>query len=156
MRAASVLLIGLCFLLVTAPPAGAEEDGIRALPVPAATILAGQVIAPQDLGERQFRTTPRSLSGIALDAAEIAGKETRRTLMAGRPIPLSALRKPLAVKRGDKVTATYEEAGLSISTQLTALEDGAVGDRIEARNVSSGLTLEAEVQGPGTLKVSSE
>lgn len=130
--------------------------GIRLLPVPAVTIPAGQVMSSSDLTQRKFQTTPRSLSGVATEVTEITGKETRRRLLAGRPIPLSALATPLAVKRGSKVTASYVEAGLSISTQLLALEDGGVGDIISLRNTSTGMVVNAEILSDGGIAVKSE
>ncbi len=109
-----------------------------------------------DLMERQFKTTPRSLLGIATKPDEIAGKEARRPLQAGKPIPLSALMKPLAVRRGSKVAASYSEAGLSISTQLLALEDGSVGDHISLRNMATGAVVNAEILANGALVVRGE
>jgi flagella basal body P-ring formation protein FlgA len=148
-------LAGLLLLFaLTAVPAAAEgNDGIRALPVPVSTIPAGQIVGYADLSDRKFQTTPRSLMGIAMTAAEIAGLEARRTLQAGRPIPLSALTKPLAVRRGTKVTASYEETGFSISAQLMALEDGAAGDVITARNIDSGAIVRVTVLQDGKLAV---
>lgn len=140
-----------------AAPASAEESGgIRLLPVPADSIAAGEVITADDLTQRRFKTTPRSLSGIATERGEIAGKEARRPLQAGRPIPLSALIKPLAVRQGEKVTASYEDAGLSISTELLALEDGSTGDVISLRNMTTGIVVRAEVLAGGRLAVRSE
>jgi flagella basal body P-ring formation protein FlgA len=143
-------------LLLWMPAARAWADGIRLLPVPSATIGAGQIIGSDDVSERRFKTTPRSLSGIATEKDDITGKMARRPLQAGRPIPLSALMKPLSVRRGSKVTATFAEAGLSISIQLTALEDGAIGDVITARNVSTGATVQATVIAAGQLAVSAQ
>lgn len=139
------------------PPAAAQDGhGIRQLPVPVAAIAAGDIIRADDLTQRKFKTTPRSLSGIAMTADEIAGKEARRSLRAGRPIPLSAIMTPLAVRRGERVTAFYEDAGLSISTELLALEDGSTGDIISLRNISTGLVVRAEVLEGGRLAVRSE
>ena len=157
MRACGRLTAVLILLVNSACFARADAGtGIRLLPVPASTILAGQVISPGDLTQRKFQTTPRSLSGVATESNEITGKEARRRLLAGRPIPLSALAKPLAVKRGSKVTASYVEAGLSISTQLLALEDGGVGDMISLRNTSTGMIVSAEILVDGGIAVKGE
>jgi flagella basal body P-ring formation protein FlgA len=60
------------------------------------------------------------------------------------------------VRRGAKVAASYSEAGLSISTQLVALEDGGVGDQISLRNTATGLIVNAEILANGTLIVRGE
>jgi flagella basal body P-ring formation protein FlgA len=142
--------------LLSYPALADGSAGIRLLPVPALAVAAGHVISPADLAERKFRTTPRSLLGIATRTDEIAGKEARRPLQAGKPIPLSALMKPLAVRRGAKVAASYAEAGLSISTQLLALEDGSIGDHISLRNTATGSIVSAEILANGALAVRGE
>jgi flagella basal body P-ring formation protein FlgA len=151
-------LTAVVILLASSAWFAQAETGtaIRLLPVPASTIPAGQVISSDDLTLRKFQTTPRSLSGVATETSEITGKEARRRLLAGRPVPLSALMKPLAVKRGSKVTASYVEDGLSISTQLLALEDGGVGDMISLRNTSTGVIVNAEILLDGGIAVTSE
>jgi flagella basal body P-ring formation protein FlgA len=133
-----------------------DSAGIRLLPVPSTAIAPGDVIAASDLMQRKFMTTPRSLRGIALSEDEIIGKEARRSLRAGRPIHLSALMKPLAVRQGEKVTASYEESGFSISTKLLALEDGSTGDVISLRNLTTGVIVRAEVREDGKLAVKNE
>lgn len=153
MRALPALAIILILGVITAPKAVGSEGSIKSLPVPAVTLLPGQVVQPSQLTQRKFRTTPRSLTGVATEASEVTGKEVRRRLLAGRPIALSALSKPTAVRRGNKVTVSYEEDGFSISTQAVALEDGATGDVIEARNAATGSVIQAEVLASGTLAV---
>lgn len=132
---------------------GPRAEGIRPLPVPAVTIPAGHVMTAADLTQRRFQTTRRSLTGIATKTKEIAGKETRRTLPAGRPIPLSALTEPIAVRRGDKAMVSYAEAGFSISASVIVLEDGSAGSMIGARNVETGQIIRAEVLPGGKLVV---
>lgn len=149
--AATVMLLS-----AAVSPARAEGAGIRLLPVPSATISAGEIVSASDLTERKFQTTPRSLSGIATEAGEITGKQARRRLLAGRPVPLSALTRPLSVRRGAKVNASYQDAGLSISTQVMALEDGAAGDTIDTRNLATGALVRAEVLQDGSLAVKGE
>lgn len=150
--AASLLLLAVSTCGAKAEPSSA----VRALPVPMSTIPAGQVIRASDLTERKFHTTSRSLLGMATSLSEIEGKEARRRLQAGKPVPLAAVMKPIAVRRGMKVTASYEDAGLSISTQLVALEDGSSGDIISLRNVATGTLVSGEILGDGAIRVQRE
>lgn len=144
----------LVWLSVMVTSGGAKSgSGITELPVPASNIPAGHIVEAADITNRKFHTTPRSLSGIALSASDVSGRETRRNLIAGRPIPLSALIKPLAVHRGAKVIALFEEDGFTITAQLLALEDGAEGDTIAVRNIDSGAIIRAKVQKDGRLAV---
>jgi flagellar basal body P-ring formation protein FlgA len=151
------LTVGLLSISFSISSAWADSsNAIRALPVPASAIPAGHVISSADLTERKFHTTSRSLSGIAITAVEIEGMEARRRLQAGKPIPVSALTKPISVRRGMKVTASYVEDGLSISTQLVALDDGSKGDVIPLRNSATGAVVNAEIKDDGRLAVRAE
>lgn len=129
------------------------ESQILSLPVPVSTIYPGQSISEDQLMSRQFRTTAKSRSGIATDILQIIGKEARSRLVAGKPISLKVLRTALAIRKGDTTTASYEEDGFSISTSVVALQDGAAGDIIGARNLSTGTVVQARVMAGGRLLV---
>lgn len=136
--------------------ASGEVVIVRNLPVPRETLLPGDVITPEQLTERQFQTTDRSVRGVATSAEEILGKETRRRLVAGMPIALGGLGTPLAVRRGAGAIAYYREDGFSISTSVIALADGVEGDVIDVRAVETGATLKAQVLPGGELAVVGE
>lgn len=154
MMRASIVLLTLAALCADCRTAASAT--VRSLPVPADTIYPGQAIAASQLMMRKFQTTDTSLSGIATDADAITGKEARRRLPAGKPIPLSVLQTPLAVRRGATAAASYDEDGLSISTTVTILQDGAVGDIIDARNMSTGAVIKVVVLADGSVKVDTE
>jgi flagella basal body P-ring formation protein FlgA len=89
--------------------------------------------------------------GFATATSEIVGKQARRRLVAGKPIPLSSLLPPFAVRRGASIAAIYEEDGFAIATTLIALQDGVVGDVIDARNAVSGTIVQGVIAADGTL-----
>jgi flagellar basal body P-ring formation protein FlgA len=155
-RFRTLVAIVLAHAASTLSAVAQDSGGIRLLPVPSTAIAAGDIISASNITQRKFKTTTRSLRGVALSAEEITGKEARRDLRAGKPIPLSALMKPLAVRQGEKVTVSYEESGFSISTKLMALEDGSTGDVISLRNLTTGIIVRAEVQENGKLAVKNE
>ncbi len=133
--------------------ASSAAAGIRELPVPAVTIYQNSIIPESAVSERQFHTSPASLAGIALSRDQIVGKQARRRLVAGKPIPLSALGEPIAVRRGQVITAVYTEDGIAISASAVALQDGAEGEVITARNSASGAIVEGVVKKDGSLQV---
>ncbi len=151
-----ILAAALCLLAFGVNGIRAQAANIRSLPVPVATIYPGQAITASQLTKRRFQTTAGSLSGIATDTREITGKEARRRLPAGKPIPVSVLQIPLAVKRGATAVASYDEAGLSISMPVTILQDGAAGEMIEARNMTTGAVIKVVVTAGGRVQVSGE
>ena len=140
--------------LVLAWEAVSATAEIRGLPVPTKTIPLNAIITGEQVTDRRFKVTATSINGFATERSELIGKQARRRLLAGKPVPLAALAEPVAVRRGAAVTATYQEDGFSISTSLIALQDGAAGETIEARNVATGSTVRATVRTDGTLAVS--
>ena len=129
---------------------------IRDLPVPSVTIYPNDIISGSLLVDRRFHVTATSVVGFATSWAGIVGMQSRRRLSAGKPIPLAALSIPVAVRRGAMVSARYSELGFSISASLIALQDGAAGDVIDAKNTASGVLVRALVRPDGTLHVSGE
>ena len=57
------------------------------------------------------------------------------------------------VKRGDIVTILAEIKGLTVRVNGNALTDGHRGDEIRVKNQRSKRILQAEVIGPGTVRV---
>ncbi len=146
-----VLSLALLFAMPMA--ASPAWGGIRDLPVPNATIYPETVITDSQIVPRSFHVTDTSTNGFVTDMDQVIGKQARRRLIAGKPIPLSAISAPFAVRRGGIVTATYEEEGFSISTTLIALSDGVAGDVIQARNPETGIVLPVAVQDDGSVAV---
>lgn len=129
---------------------------VRELPVPTVTIYPNDIITGSLLTERRFRVTSTSVTGFVTDRAGLIGKQARRRLAAGKPIPLAALGTPVAVRRGATVSAAYSEPGFSISASLVAMQDGTAGDVIAAKNAATGAMVRAMVQSDGTLLVTGE
>ncbi len=140
-------------LMVLVGVASAMASEVRDLPVPVATIYPDSVIASRDLRLRTFKTSPGSLTGIAVSLTEIAGKQARRRLVAGKPIPVAALAEPQVVRKGEQVSAVFTEEGLSIIATVSALENGSAGDTIRARNAATGVIVSGVVQLDGTVRV---
>lgn len=152
-RITACLLSLMAFCMECQPVQAAT---VRSLPVPAETIYPGQAITASQLTKRKFQTTANSLNGIVTEASEITGKASRRRLPAGKPIPLSVLQAPLMVRRGATTVASYDDAGLSISTPVTTLQDGAAGDMIDARNMSTGAIIKVIVGPDGGVRVNAK
>lgn len=152
MRALVATLL-VAALAVSAATTAAAEVLIRALPVPATTIHPGEVIAPEQLVMRQFRTTPDSITGVITEAADAIGKQARGHLTAGKPIVVTKLGAPVLIRRGQRMTAHYRERGFSISTSVIALSDGIEGSIIDARGVDTGALIKVEVLEGGELTV---
>ncbi len=134
---------------------GGQVDEAVELPVPTSRIAAGSVLRPQDV--HMARVSTSLVRGeVARSLREAVGMQTRRQLMAGQPLASGDLMRPAVVQRDSLVQMTLENGGLSLVGQGVALESGATGERIRVRNPSSRAVLEAEVIGPGRVRISPE
>jgi flagellar basal body P-ring formation protein FlgA len=148
---AQFALSAVIALLLNASASNADD--IRTLPVPAGTIYPTDVITSAVVVDRRFKVTSTSVMGFATQRSEIIGKQARRRLAAGKPIPLSALGMPRLIRKGDLVSSAYRGSGFSIVATLTALQDGGEGETIAARNTETGRIVHALVIADGTLAV---
>lgn len=116
------------------------------------TLAAGHLLRQEDV------TTQAVWMGDAAthyleDIALAVGKQTRRMIAAGMPLPLQGLRSPRAVRRGATITVALARGPLAVRVGGVALQDGAVGDRIQARNHSSRRIVEGVIGDDGVLMV---
>ena len=123
------------------------------MPVPTVTIYPGDGISAQLLRERRFSDRFMALGGYFHDNHKLVGKVARRTLVRGKPIPLSSVRAPFAVRNGQLVTLLYQSGALSIVAKAVSLKSAAAGEYIATRNVDTGRTVSGMVQPDGSILV---
>lgn len=140
------LLVGVAFLSA----ATAGEMGVAI--VPGTIIYPGQEIAAGQVHAVDV-TNPNLIEGYARSVDEVQGMITTRTLLPGRTIMLSALRRPFTIKRGDKAKLVYDNGVLRITASGTPLADGNTGDLVRARNTDSGVIISGTVMADGTILV---
>lgn len=135
--------------------ASARIDVIATGPVVVARHAAtrGSVLTAADLRVEERELTGLA-GGFATSLADAVGKETRATLAAGAPVPLSAIASPVLVRRGDLVTVVVETPGMRLSTPGEALEPGIAGAAIRVKNRQSQQELSGQVIERGTVLVS--
>jgi flagella basal body P-ring formation protein FlgA len=118
--------------------------------VPTRRIGAGEVLRADDL--RIERVRAERAQGLA-DPATVAGLALRRPVAPGQPLLAADLARPAVVVRNAAVLMAITAPGMTISAQGRALQDGAVGEVIRVQNVASRAVLEAEVLGPGRVRI---
>jgi len=142
-------------LVLTALSGAAElsqaEDTMLA--VPNVTIYPGDVITDAQIVERAFAPGTTGKLPVVGQRALVVGKIARRTLLPGKPIPQYGVKDPDVISRGGAVIAMFKVGGLTITSTVTPLRSGQVGDVIEARNTDSGQIIRGVVQADGTLRV---
>lgn len=127
-------------------------DQMQEVPMVKFRMTAGQVITEDDVAWQKIPTS-RLTRDTVLAKEDIIGKTPSRTLTTARIIKADDLRVPPVVIRQSTVHMNYASKNLSIQAVGQALEDGAVGDKIRVRNVSSGTTLEGIVTASGQVQV---
>jgi flagella basal body P-ring formation protein FlgA len=131
---------------------GGQVVDVVSLPVLATRLPAGAIPGPDDLRMARVRVAAVQTE-VAREPGAAIGMQLKRPLPAGVPIPLSELMRPTEVGRGAPVRMTLDAGGLSVSGEGIALEQGAAGDRIRVRNISSQAVLEAMVVRTGVVRV---
>ncbi len=85
--------------------------------------------------------------------ADVIGKAAIRPLAAQSAIRITAVRRPFAVHKGDRVMIEARQGNLSIQTVGVTKSHGEMGQTITVSNVDSGKELRATVVAPGVVRV---
>ena len=118
---------------------------VRSLPR-GATVREGDVELQNDVATDAGATVFHTL-------AEVMGRETTRSIAAGRPVAQESLRTPLMVHRGDVVTVHVSSSGIHIRTAARARDDGSQGDLIAVESMQDRKTYFARVSGIREVEV---
>ena len=157
------LLLALC-----ASPAAAQGfENLEQLEMQLAAALGaniGEPGGPAHPIDRRLKLaacpTPATIEPPALGAATIRcaplGWRIRVPLTRGATAPASVAgpassepRGAPVIRRGDRVELLVQGAGFTVSTALTAEQDGAPGDRIRLRGDRAAAPVTAEVTADG-------
>jgi len=123
------------------------------LPVPRITIYPGDVISADQLVDRAFLAHSVARTSVFEDQRALVGKVARRTLLPGQPVPVNAIRDPYLVNQGKSSLVVFETAGLTITMQAIALQNGVAGDVVTLRNPESGVIIQGMVERDGTVRL---
>lgn len=132
--------------------ADAAMADVRMAVVPKQIIYPGEEIEAAQLEEVEV-TNPNLAKGYAERISAVTGLVTRKTLLPGRIILVSALREPFAVSRGSTVQLVFDDGSLVIRAAGTPLEDAAIGELIKVRNKDSGVIVSGTVMADGSVHV---
>lgn len=87
------------------------------------------------------------------DFSQVVGKQLRRSLSTGLPVPGSAVGEPIVVSSGELIEVESVAGSISVKTAGRALSGGAVGDLINVELLSSRKRLSATVVGPLQVRI---
>ena len=112
----------------------------------------GTLLDAADLATLRVRLAVSHVAVVEL-AEQARGMALRHSVAPGQPIPLADLVRPPAVVRGALVAMQLDAAGITLTAQAQALDDGAVGERIRVLNPASRAVLSALIDAPGHVHV---
>ena len=92
--------------------------------------------------------------GYYVRPEDVIGMELRRTLRPGEILTPANIKAPALVTSGDRVLLVADSGGVRVAMQGEALQEGAAGERVQVRNLSSRRVVEGEVVARGLVKVS--
>jgi flagella basal body P-ring formation protein FlgA len=122
-----------------------------------ATVARKQLPRGHVLKDEDLEVVPMPshlLNGATSEPPErLIGSELSSSLKSGEPVLRHQLKRPIVVKRGDRVAVTVEGPSLVVQTTGLAQADGRVGDRIVVRTIASGARLQAEISGLGRVRI---
>lgn len=90
---------------------------------------------------------------LATNLSEVIGRSAVRPLQANLPIRLAMVKKPYAVRKGDRVAIEARHGGLSIQVTGVTKSSGELGQSITVANLDSGKELRAKIVAPGVVRV---
>lgn len=148
---ANLMLVTEDKVLSAAPISGRYQQTVS-LPVLKRQMRSGEQITQSDLDYMEFPLA-RTRSDAVTDTVQLIGQTPRGTISQNRPIRLSELSAPAAVKKNALVVMRYKSPSMEISTSGQALTNGATGDIIEVRNLISRQIVRAVVDNATTVSV---
>jgi len=125
---------------------------MQELTVPARPLAAGEVVGAADL--RVTRIHAGSWAGeLARSPEQIIGLAPRRPLAKGQPILAADLERPVLVRKGAGVRMILAAPGIALTAEGIATAPAGMGERVRVLNPGSRMLVEAEVTGPGQVRV---
>lgn len=120
--------------------------------VAARRLAAGDVLRPDDVRLLRLRAE-RVRPGTAERLEQVIGQQLRRPVATDLPLYVADVTPPHLVQRHGAVTMVLDVPGLALTAQGRALEGAPRGAMVPVMNLASRSVVEAEVIGPGRVRV---
>ncbi|MGZ4960060.1 MAG: flagellar basal body P-ring formation chaperone FlgA [Methylomonas sp.] len=116
------------------------------------SLSRGELIRAEDI-VTEARDIATLQQGYLLDPSDVINKQASRNLAAGSVLNKLSYEELILIRRGERVNIQSGKDGLLISATGTALMDGAKGERISVKNITSQRVIQAVVVDPGLVSV---
>ncbi|HEX4974615.1 MAG TPA: flagellar basal body P-ring formation chaperone FlgA [Pseudomonadales bacterium] len=115
-------------------------------------LLRNHRIRAEDIGFAEVELGSLK-QGYFSSSQELIGLQLKRNLMAQAPFTPKLLMAPVLIQRGEQVVISAQSAALLVKTNGIALSNGALGQKIQIKNLRSERVIEGKVTGPGQVMV---
>lgn len=116
-------------------------------PMPRGTVLSSTDV------ELVEKDVARLTLGYITELRDVDGMVLKRSINAGAVLSPGLIQAPASIRRGERVTILGATGGVEVRMEGLALMDGAKGNLIRVRNLSSGREIEGVVTAPGIVQV---
>jgi len=108
----------------------------------------GESLGEENLALRRVEA-PAATTPFLNDFDAVRQKVAARKLQAGAKLSLRLISDPAVIYNGDQINLVAIHGRVRVAARGIALQDGAVGQRIQVRNLSSSKVMQATVHGTG-------
>ena len=115
-------------------------------------LAKGHIIRESDISLIK-QNISRLNRGYFTEKQQLVGKQTKRRLTLGKIINPYQVKAPLLIKRGEQVELIAKTGLYAVRMSGKAMMDGARGDRIRVKNLSSQRIIEGTVTQAGQVTV---
>ncbi len=123
-----------------------RAKGVRV--VATVPLKPGRLIRNDDVRLEEYEGFPGARAWFA-SIEEVSGRLLRQGVAAGAPLPRPAVEDAPAVARGATVRVEAAGGAARVVLEGRAESDGRVGEVVRVRNLATGRTFRARVEGPG-------
>jgi len=115
-------------------------------------IDVGSVIGPEDI--EIMRIAPEDAPQRAATRLEdVVGMAARWTIMPRTVVTASQVEPHFVVRKGNRMMAVFQGPNVALSTEAVAAENGALGQMISLKNMTSNRLIQARVRDANTAIV---
>jgi len=112
----------------------------------------GHILSKSDLISSEINLN-RVRYGYFTNTESLIGKQLKRRLSQNKIIRVNYVKAQTLVKRGEIVSIVAENSGYSVKMSGSAMSNGAKGDRVQVKNLSSKRVIEGTVIETGVVSI---
>lgn len=115
-------------------------------------LVKGTKVGEEDIYQAEL-DVQKLKQGYFTNSIELLGQVCKQNINADTPFSPNNIELAKLVHKGEQVAITVSNDSLMISMDGIALDDGAMGEPVKVRNLSSKKVIEAQVSGAKQVKV---